>query len=376
MVRRGPTAVLALLLAWTLILPVAVVAQDSPPVPRLRPPIEAPAATALAAEPAPTPGQRLLLQGANSPFADAGADAPSAGTVPLNPARADTLAVPRPPVPEAAAPPARTAALPPQDLRPAEPASLRRGTFTLEARLSPGGATLGEEVTWRIYDPVPVNGRLPLLGRATGGLIRVRLDPGDYIVHAAYGRAGSTRRIAVTDPTGGEVVSLNAGGMRLSAVNGQIETLGAVDARFDIYAPDESGSDERYLIVGDAPPGKVISLNAGTYHVVSRYGDANAIVRADIRVEPGQLTEATIFQHAAKLTLKLVSQRGGEAIANTQWSVVTEAGETVIESVGAFPNVVLSEGEYIAIARNNGRIFESKFTVAEGQHRDVEVLVQ
>lgn len=357
-------------------LPLVAAAQDNPPVPRLRPPIEAPAttATALTAEPAPTPGQRLLLQGANSPFADAGADAPSAGTVPLNPARAATLAVPRPPAPET--PATSTAAVPPQDLRPAEPASLRRGTFTLEARLSPGGPTLGEEVTWRIYDPVPVNGRLPLLGRATGGLIRVRLDPGDYIVHAAYGRAGSTRRIAVTDPTGGEVVSLNAGGMRLSAVNGRSEELGGGDARFDIYAPDESGSDERYLIVGNAPPGKVISLNAGTYHVVSRYGDANAIVRADIRVEPGQLTEATIFQHAAKLTLKLVSQRGGEAIANTQWSVVTEAGETVIESVGAFPNVVLSEGEYIAIARNNGRIFEVKFTVEEGQHRDIEVLVQ
>jgi hypothetical protein len=57
------------------------------------------------------------------------------------------------------------------------------------------------------------------------------------------------------------------------------------------------------------------------------YGDANAIIRADIRVEPGKLTEATLYQQAARVTLKLVENHGGEALANTQWSVVTSAGE-------------------------------------------------
>ena len=103
---------------------------------------------------------------------------------------------------------------------------------------------------------------------------------------------------------------------------------------------------------------------------------ANAIVRADIRVDPGKLTEATIYQTAARLTLKLVEQRGGEAIADTQWSIVTFAGENVVESVGAFPTVVLAAGEYTAIASNRDRIFEANFVVEPGVHRDVEVLAQ
>ena len=41
-------------------------------------------------------------------------------------------------------------------------------------------------------------------------------------------------------------------------------------------------------------PNTVVRLNAGTYHVVSTYGAVNAVIRADIRVEAGKLTEATV----------------------------------------------------------------------------------
>lgn len=323
------------------------------------PPAEVPATSTLQ--------QKILLQGANSPFAGAGADSPQAATLPLRGAPAVTNE-------PAAATNAATSAPPSAG---ATPANIRPGAFTLEARLWAGGRSLGDGVKWRIFDARPgPDGKLNLLGEADGGVIHVRLEPGTYLVHAAYSRAGATRTIEVSDPTGGEIVVLNAGGIRLLAVNGREQELRQGEVRFDIFAPDEGGSDERFLIVSGASPGNVVSLNAGIYHVVCYYGNANAIVRADIRVDPGQLTEATIYQRAARLTLKLVEQRGGEAIANTEWSVVTQAGETVIESVGAFPNVVLAEGEYIAIARNNDRIFESTFTVETGNHRDVEVLVR
>src|SRR5690606_21570134 len=98
---------------------------------------------------------------------------------------------------------------------------------------------------------------------------------------------------------------MNAGGMRLSVLNGSDIRLAPGEVSFDIYASDEGGSDERFLLLPNTPPGKVIGLNAGTYRVVCRYGDANAIVRADIRVEAGKLTEATLYQKAARLTLKL-----------------------------------------------------------------------
>jgi len=257
------------------------------------------------------------------------------------------------------------------------PSDIRPGTFTLEARLAVDDAPLGNGVKWRIFGDAPgPDGHLPLLGEAEGGIIYIRLDQGAYYVHAAYGRAGATRKIDVDGPTGGDVLVLNAGGMRLLAMNAGDQPLAPGEVAFDIYAPDEGGAEERYLLIPNAPPGKVIALNAGTYHVVSRYGDSNAVIRADVRIDPGKLTETTLFQNAARLTLKLVEEHGGEAIADTAWSVVTPAGESVVESVGAFPSVVLAEGAYTAVARHDDRIFQANFSVVPGLNRDVEVLAE
>lgn len=257
------------------------------------------------------------------------------------------------------------------------PADIRAGSFTLEARLAPTAPPLGDGVKWRIFGDTPgLDGHLQLLGEADGGIVYFGLNPGTYYVHAAYGRAGATRKISVNGRTGGEVVVLNAGGVRLMAMNAKDQPLHQGEVTFDIYAPDEAGSEERFLLLPNAPPGHVISLNAGTYHVVSKYGDANAIVRADIKVDPGKLTEATVFQKAARMTLKLVEQHGGEAIADTAWTVQTNGGASVVQSVGAFPTVVLAEGDYTALAKHDGKTFQKNFSVEAGSDRDVEVLAQ
>jgi hypothetical protein len=74
------------------------------------------------------------------------------------------------------------------------------------------------------------------------------------------------------------------------------------------------------------------------------------------------------------LTLKLVNEKGGEALANTQWTVLTPGGDTIKESMGAFPRVVLAEGEYHLVARNEGRTFQRDFKVITGVDGEVEVL--
>jgi hypothetical protein len=42
-----------------------------------------------------------------------------------------------------------------------------------------------------------------------------------------------------------------------------------------------------------------------------------------------------VTHRAAVITLKLVSNKGGEALANTAWSVITPAGDVIKESIGA-----------------------------------------
>src|SRR5450759_1219758 len=121
--------------------------------------------------------------------------------------------------------------------------------------------------------------------------------------------------------------------------------------------------------------GNVVVVPEGTYYIVSNYGDANSVVRSDIRVAAGKLTDITVTHRAAAITLKLVSEKGGEALASTAWSVLTPGGDVIKESIGAFPRVILAEGEYRAIARNEGKVFEREFKVVTGVDGDALALV-
>ena len=79
---------------------------------------------------------------------------------------------------------------------------------------------------------------------------------------------------------------------------------------------------------------------------------------------------------AAVITLKLVNEPGGEALANTQWTVLTPGGDVIKESIGAFPRVVLAEGDYRVIAHNEGKAFPRDFKVITGVDGEVEVLAR
>jgi hypothetical protein len=93
-------------------------------------------------------------------------------------------------------------------------------------------------------------------------------------------------------------------------------------------------------------------------------------------VQSGKLTDATVTHRAAVITLKLVNDWGGEARANTQWSVLTPGGDVIKEMSGAFPRVILAEGEYRVVARNDDRTYGRSFRVVTGVDVDVEVLAR
>ncbi|MBP1886895.1 hypothetical protein [Sinorhizobium mexicanum] len=248
----------------------------------------------------------------------------------------------------------------------------------LEALLTAKGEPVESGLTWRVFSPIPgSDGKLPLLATSEGGSTAFNLVPGEYFVNVAFGRAGATRKIRVPEqgPLDKQVLVLDAGGVTLNAVSGSDVRIPPNELSFSIFSSDVKEDGERALIIADVKPNTVIRLNAGTYHVVSDYGSVNAVIRADIQVEAGKLTEATIQHRAAKLTLKLVSEAGGEAIADTAWSILTSSGDVVSESVGAFPTLVLAEGSYTAVARNKDKIYQRDFAVKAGINTDVEVLL-
>jgi hypothetical protein len=142
--------------------------------------------------------------------------------------------------------------------------------------------------------------------------------------------------------------------------------------KFDIFNSGDEGS--RTLVAEGLAPNDIVTLNAGTYHIVSYFGTINAIVRADLRVEPGQLTDATLYHHASQVSFKLVSETGGEAIADVEWTVKTPDGATVFSELGAFPVTVLAEGDYLVLAKQGAQVFNREFQVQPGAAREIEVL--
>lgn len=246
---------------------------------------------------------------------------------------------------------------------------------TLTAKLTQNGEDISRGLVWRIFQPEPdVDGKLPLVATAQGGSSTFQLEPGTYLVHAAFGRAGATKRITVGGRGGHENLVLDAGGLKLDAVLTGGVRIPATKLKFSIYDERADAAGERALIIPDVSPNTVVRLNAGTYHVVSTYGQVNAVIRSDIRVEAGKLTEATVEHHAAELTIKLVREPGGEAIADTSWSILAESGDPVREIVGAYASAVLAEGDYTFIAKNRDRIYQRDFTVVAGRNQEVEVI--
>jgi len=249
----------------------------------------------------------------------------------------------------------------------------------MDARLTDKGAVITYGLSWRVFQPIAgADGKLPLLASSEGGSTQFELPPGEYFVNVAFGRAGTTKKLVV--PANGNVDTqtfvLDAGGMVLNAVSGSDVRIPPGELTFNIYSNEVREDGERGMVMADVKPGQLVRLNAGTYHVVSNYGNVNATVRADIQVDAGKLVQATLQHSAAKITLKLVSQVGGEAIADTAWSILTASGDSVSESVGAFPVVILAEGKYTAVARHKDKIYQRDFTVVPGRNEDVEVLLQ
>lgn len=249
------------------------------------------------------------------------------------------------------------------------------GEVTLSAKLIAEGEDISRGLVWRVFgQQAGPDGKLPLIASSQGGTANFQLAPGGYLVHASYGRAGATKRITVGRNDQGESLVLDAGGLKLDAVLAGGIRIPPAKLKFSIYDEKSASTGERALIIPDVSPNTVVRLNSGTYHVVSTYGTVNAVIRSDIRVEAGKLTEATVEHKAAEITLKLVREAGGEAIADTSWSVLSGSGDPVREVVGAFASLVLAEGEYTIIAKNKDRIYQRDFTVTVGRNQDVEVL--
>lgn len=259
----------------------------------------------------------------------------------------------------------------PAEGMPRRPMLPQTGTIRLSAVFAETGQPITSGLIWRIFED-RVDGSGPaLVERLDEAAPAIQLQPGNYLIHVAYGYSSAIRRVTMQWSNLVEQLRISAGGLRVKGVVGETP-IDPSDLTFSVFVPFGNDPEGR-LVVANARSDEIVRLPEGSYHVVSTFGDANAIMRADLEVEAGQITEATLNHRAATVTLKLVANEGGEAFAGTAFSVLTPGGDVVREAIGAFPQVTLAEGEYVLIARHDGRVFTREFYIESGLNRDIEV---
>jgi hypothetical protein len=273
-------------------------------------------------------------------------------------------------VPRQQAKPRRT----PRDSSPVPPGKAK---LALEALLTADSAPVDRGLVWRVFrlgtDRTPP--KLVTLSRdAEATLV---LPPGEYAVNAAFGRAYLTQLVMLEAGRRHlETFVLNAGGLRVrTEVSGAGGTINA-NSSYDIFSDERDQSGNRRRIASNVRPGLITRLNSGIYHIVSRLGDANAQVSADVAVEAGKLTEAMVSHEAGKATFKLVTEASGEAQADTEWIIMTRGGEIVKETAGALPSHLLAPGDYSVSARWGGKLFTRTFAIRSGDNIEVEVMMR
>jgi hypothetical protein len=282
------------------------------------------------------------------------------------------------------------------------PSPPAQATLNLSAVLSGGAAPLSGGLRWRIFaaqaDP---DGSHPLIVESSLAQPTVTVSPGDYVVHVAFGLASVAKRITLGAEVRSERLTLSAGALRIEGTLAD-SPIDPSKLALAIYVPQNRNPLGK-LVYAKAKAGDIIGLPEGSYHIVSTYLDtvgarsgvsaagnsgksaapappsaipSNSMANADIKIVSGKRIDVTIRHRCATLTLKLVNKAGAEALANTTFTVLTPGGDVIRELVGAFPALVLAEGEYVVIARHESKVYQSTFQVQTGMDRDVEVVAQ
>jgi hypothetical protein len=265
------------------------------------------------------------------------------------------------------------------------PAERARGMVHLTALYAAADPQpVRQGIQWRVFEEdLAPDGNHKLVAQSSDAAPTLPLPDGNFIVHAALGLAGATKRITINGTLLSETLVLNAGGLRIKGLLGDTP-VNPAKLSISIYVPERLNPEAK-LVVANAKTGDIIGLPEGNYHIVSTLLDTanngsasptNSVISADLKVQAGNLTDATLRHRAAVMTLKLVNSPGSEALANTAFTILTPGGDVIREMIGAFPSATLAEGEYIAIARHDGKTYQTTFKVVSALDRDVEVLAK
>ena len=266
-----------------------------------------------------------------------------------------------------------------------KPSALR-----LSANLAGATTHLTGGLHWRLFGAhAGSDGVYPLIAESTNDHPIFSAAGGDYVVHVSFGLASAIKPVVLTGSEKAENLTINAGALRLIGTLGDTP-IDPAKLGFSIYVSERNNPAAK-LVYSKARAGDVVGVPEGAYHIVSTYLDTNgggggkgaqpatptnSIINADVKVPAGKIVDVALRHRCATLTVKLVNNPGDVALANSNFWIVTPDGDVIRELIGAFPSLVLAEGEYVAVARRDGKTYQSPFKVESGVDHDVEVVAR
>src|SRR5204862_926466 len=106
--------------------------------------------------------------------------------------------------------------------------------LAVSARFAADGAYIPRAMNWRVFAERPDGGNPLPIAEAQDAYPVFALDPGNYIVYAAYGLASASRRVQLTGEARKETLVIPAGGLRVQGRVGD-QVIPPHRLRFDIY---------------------------------------------------------------------------------------------------------------------------------------------
>lgn len=230
----------------------------------------------------------------------------------------------------------------------------------LTARLSEDGGIVNSGLTWTVTQ---ADGRTVYAGDS--GTVDISVPPGDYHIDLRFGSARLERNISL--PEASRLLTgfvLGAGALSVTPRTG-VDDVPALPYRIRVFAL--GGDTHGRLIAATDTPEDVLRLTSGRYRLESRIGIGNAVAVTDVNVNAGRLTKVSIGHKAGLARLAFV----GSPAARVVWTVTDATGTVVAASEGLNAQAYLKPGRYVATAATGPEDLTARFTIADGQTRDI-----
>jgi len=257
-------------------------------------------------------------------------------------------------------------------------ASLAGSDIRFQAVIAEGAEPLEEPVSWvvtRLSEESGAPGEV--VATPTAAAPELSLAPGRYVVAARYGDAEAREEIVVGAEGASHVIDLNAGLVRLDMIPHAGAPVITDDVTWEVYRYEKGrGVDERLRVVAATAPSRLFVLPAGYYTVRARHADS--VADMVVPVSAGHHFNYTLNLYAGKVSLSAVAANGTVA-DDVTWRIVRATPnangerETVAQTVGGTPKLLLREGRYIALARSGSLAGEAPFEIKAGNSQTVEV---